>query len=152
MDDDAIWAVGGDDGSGNQVLVAKPGPVGAGYLDEHVEIARVGAPGGNLHPAQGEGVDLYREGPGLLVGEPVDEEVGVELSKRRCSCFEVGGRSADDGVRVGRSSARRRVQWRQLLRPAGNPHGGGRALQQYDRRRVVSARSPLRRVRGPLAS
>ena len=86
---------------GSQVLVAKPGPVGAGYLDEHVEIARVGAPGGNLHPAQGEGVDLYREGPGLLVGEPVDEQVGVELSKRRCSCFEVGGRSADDGVRVG---------------------------------------------------
>ena len=58
MDDDAIWAVGGDDSSGKQVLVAKPGAVGAGYLDEHVEIPSVGAPGGNLHPAQGEGVDL----------------------------------------------------------------------------------------------
>jgi hypothetical protein len=57
--------------------------------------ASVGAPGGNLHPAQGEGVDLYREGPGLLVGEPVDEEVGVEVSKRGCGCFEVGGCSAD---------------------------------------------------------
>ncbi len=38
VDDDAIWAVGGDDSSGKQVLVAKPGAVGAGYLDEHVEI------------------------------------------------------------------------------------------------------------------
>jgi hypothetical protein len=44
---------------------------------------------------------LHGERPGFFVGEPVDQELGVELSKHPCGCFEIGSRSADHRVRVG---------------------------------------------------
>ena len=75
----------------------------------------------------------------------------MEVSKLGCGCFEVGGCSADDGVRVGGQAL-------------GTVRGGGNstddqvidvvAVERLNNTTDVewSGRSPLRRVRGPLAS
>ena len=75
----------------------------------------------------------------------------MKLSKRRCSCFEVGGRAADDGVRVGGQAL-------------GAVCSGGNSSDEQVIDVVVverlnnttdvewSGRSPLRGVRSPLAS
>lgn len=55
----------------------------------------------DLHPGQGQGVDLDGESFGLLVGETSYKEMGVKLSKDRSGSLEVGGGATDHGVGIG---------------------------------------------------
>jgi hypothetical protein len=63
--------------AGQRGAPPRPTSASGGYLNQDVEVACAGTPGGDFHLAQRERIDLYWERSGLLVGPPFDQYARV---------------------------------------------------------------------------
>jgi hypothetical protein len=67
------------DRAGKQVFVAQSGAVPGRDLDQHIDVARVGPPGRDLHASEHQPIDDHRQLASLVTGQPLDQHECVEF-------------------------------------------------------------------------